>query len=53
MLIVMGKSNLASVAQQLVYGVDRAADRPLDRPHRHAFAQRVRMGTLGEGAVYL
>jgi hypothetical protein len=37
-LIVIGKRDLASVAKQLIDGVDRAADDALDRADRGAFA---------------
>ena len=33
MLVMVGKRDLAGIAEQLIDGVDRAADDPLDRAH--------------------
>ena len=40
MLIVIDRAGYSSLAQQLVHGVDRAANDALNRAHRHAFAEQ-------------
>ena len=47
-----GKRNLTCIAEQLVDGIDRATDDPLDRPHAHTFAEQGEdLGALGEGQL--
>jgi|GEM_PF-6080086 len=47
-LVVMGESRFASVLQQLIDCVNRAADNALDRAHRHLFAEQFEnLGALG------
>jgi hypothetical protein len=48
LIIVRSKRDLASVAEQLVHGIDGAPDRSFDRPHRHPFAKEGQdLGALG------
>ena len=52
MLVVVFERRFAGTLQQLIDGVDRAADDALDRPHRHAFAKEFEdLGALGEGQL--
>jgi hypothetical protein len=46
---MIGERDLAGIAEQLVDGVDRTADDPLNRTHRRAFAEQGEdLGALGE-----
>src|SRR5216683_2663547 len=49
---MVGKRGLAGIAQQLIDGVDGAADDPFYRPHAHPFAEEgENMGALGGGQL--
>jgi hypothetical protein len=47
---MVGKRDLAGIAEQLINRVDRASHDALNEPHRRAFAEKGEdLGALGEG----